>query len=191
MCIVSPGRRINFRRNGNGVIWLERGNLRIWLMFGAASAMGVLLHFLGDWCDLPAVYLFAPVRESVWEHLKILFYPLLLSGLAVGGKRGLAPWLFSMLAVCAAMLAGGWVYHIALRQDGFWFDLTLYFVLMLAGFLLPRVFWRAAASRGAGRLALLLTAALWVLMVIFTFRPPAGALFDDLSAVRTWFTIPV
>lgn len=43
---------------------------------------GTLSHFLYDWSGrLPVVGLFAPVNESVWEHMKLLFFPMLLYAL--------------------------------------------------------------------------------------------------------------
>lgn len=43
------------------------------------SVLGVLLHFTYEWSgDNPIVALFSAVNESTWEHLKLLFFPLLL-----------------------------------------------------------------------------------------------------------------
>jgi len=40
---------------------------------------GTLLHFLYDWSGKSClVSIFAPVNESVWEHLKLIFYPALI-----------------------------------------------------------------------------------------------------------------
>ena len=44
---------------------------RFWLAFGIAVLAGTGLHFLYDVCPAPLVGLFAPVNESVWEHLKL------------------------------------------------------------------------------------------------------------------------
>lgn len=49
----------------------------IGILFVAAA--GSLSHFLYDWSGQnPVVGLFAPVNESVWEHMKLLFFPMLL-----------------------------------------------------------------------------------------------------------------
>lgn len=41
--------------------------------------LGVLFHFVYEWTgENPLVGLFAPVNESVWEHIKLLFFPALL-----------------------------------------------------------------------------------------------------------------
>ena len=120
---------------------MKHGSLRFWLTFVVALGLGILLHFLYDWFPNPVVALISPVRESLWEHLKVLFIPLLLSGLFLGGKRGYIPWLFSLLTVCGLMLLLGWFYHVVLRGDSLVFDLLLYVLLMLLGFYLPRILW--------------------------------------------------
>lgn len=44
--------------------------------FIAVSAAGTLMHFVYDWSGKNRIVgLFAPVNESVWEHLKLLFFP--------------------------------------------------------------------------------------------------------------------
>ena len=42
------------------------------------SLLGTLLHFTYRWsgCN-PLIGLIAPVNESVWEHMKLLFFPML------------------------------------------------------------------------------------------------------------------
>ena len=54
------------------------------------AIVGTLLHFVYDWSGQnPAVGIIAPVSESTWEHLKLLFMPALLFtliGEAVIGK---------------------------------------------------------------------------------------------------------
>lgn len=43
---------------------------------------GTLSHFLYDWSGQnPVVGLFTPINESVWEHMKLLFFPMLLYSL--------------------------------------------------------------------------------------------------------------
>ena len=44
------------------------------------AAMGVLLHFAYDWSGQNKIIgLFSATNESTWEHLKLLFYPMLLT----------------------------------------------------------------------------------------------------------------
>lgn len=166
--------------------------VRFWLFFVLALILGVILHFLYDWLPGPVTALFSPVRESIWEHLKVLFIPLLLLGFLPAGKYGRIPWMCSILTVCVLMLLIGWLYHIVLRQDSLIFDLILYGVLMLLGFWLPRLLWPLAEWPGVGAACAILTVLLAVLLAVFTFVPPNGMLFADLSGgVHTFLTIPV
>ena len=44
------------------------------------SILGTLLHFTYRWSGRnPLIGLIAPVNESVWEHMKLLFFPMHLS----------------------------------------------------------------------------------------------------------------
>lgn len=171
---------------------MKRNSLRFWLTFFAALMLGVLLHFLYGWFPCSLTALISPVRESLWEHLKVMFLPLLLSGLFLGGLRGLTPWLFSLLTVCGLMLLLGWLYNVTLRGTADFVNILLYGVLMLLGFLLPRAVWFLTQWPGIGAACAMLTVLLAALMVVFTFAPPGGLLFADLSGgVRTWITISV
>jgi len=174
---------------------MEKSTKKWILFYLIAAALGVLLHFLFSWCPNPVLALVSPVRESVWEHVKLLYFPLLGTALLVsrGGKgAGRAPWLLSTLAACAVLLGTGYLYHITLRGESLYVDLALYFILMAVGFLLPRVLWPLCEWPGTDKAAAALTALLGVLIVWFTFFPPESALFADLGgAVRTFLTIPV
>lgn len=158
----------------------------------AALGLGVLLHFLFSWLPSPITALVSPVRESLWEHLKILLLPLLLSGLYLThgrGLDGLAPWLLTLPIVGGAMLLLGYLYHITWGGDWVGFDLILYVVLMAAGFVLAQVL--APLTQRPGIPLLCLLAALLVawMMIWFTFFPPDMALFLDLSQSKPTFYI--
>lgn len=174
---------------------MEKSTKKTILYYLTAAALGILLHFLFTWFPNPVTALVSPVRESVWEHVKLLYFPLLAVSLLMGrggGGAARTPWLLSTLAVCAAMVGAGYLYHIALRGESLYVDLALYFVLLGVGFLLPGVLWPLCEWPGTDKAAVALTALLGALMVWFTFFPPEAALFADLSeAVRTFLTIPV
>ena len=57
----------------------------LWGLFGFAvtTLLGTLLHFLYEWLG-KAVWIapFSGVNESTWEHMKLLFWPMLLFALA-------------------------------------------------------------------------------------------------------------
>lgn len=174
---------------------MEKSTKKWLLYYLIAAGAGGLLHFLFGWFPNPVLALVSLVRESVWEHVKLLYFPLLTTALLMGrGGKAAArtPWLLSTLAACLAMLGAGYIYHIPLRGESMAVGLALYFLLMGVGFLLPRVLWPLCEWPGTDKAAVVLTALLGGLIIWFTFFPPDAALFADLSgAVRTFLTIPV
>lgn len=56
-----------------------RRSLEIWQLVGAVftAVLGTLLHFLYAWTGIPSLTPVCAVNESTWEHIKILFFPML------------------------------------------------------------------------------------------------------------------
>lgn len=164
------------------------------ITFVAVTLLGACLHFVYAIFPNPVVAIFSPINESLWEHLKILFWPYLLGFLYLtrGGEQGCRiPWMLSALALCAVMLAVSYVYHILLLGEALAVDVALYVLLMAAGFLLlPGLFQAAAGRRGLREAVTLAFLTLGALLVLFTFLPPDQVLFADLSGVNTFATIP-
>ena len=162
--------------------------------FVAATLCGACLHFVYAMLPDPVTALFSPINESLWEHVKILFWPYLAAALLLtrGGEKGCrTPWFLSAIILSAAMLVFGWVYHIAMGGESLAVDVGAYVLLMAAGFLLLPGALRKVGENGLLRdvlgLAVIVLAAA---LVLFTFLPPDNILFVDLSGVNTWATIP-
>ena len=164
------------------------------ITLAAALGLGVLLHFLFHWLPSPITALISPVRESLWEHLKILLLPLLLSGLYLThgrGLDGLAPWLLTLPIVGGAMLLLGDLYHMVWQGDWVGFDLILYVVLMGAGFVLAHRLPPLTQRPGIPLLCLLAALLVGWMMIWFTFFPPNMSLFLDLSKnTPTFYILP-
>ena len=47
---------------------------RLLAAFVLTTLAGVCLHFLYDLLPCPVTALFSPVRESIWEHLKVIYF---------------------------------------------------------------------------------------------------------------------
>ena len=157
----------------------------------AALCAGLLLHRLYGWIPNLGTALVSLVRESVWEHTKIIFWPLLGAGLWLGRGRpgGLRPWLLADLAACGLMLALAWAYNILLGGEAAWVNIALYFGAVLFAF------WLATRFDGPfdgvkWTVTVILAAVLAVLLGLFTLWPPESALFADLSAAGVWYELP-
>ena len=147
-----------------------------------AMLAGTGLHFLYEWLPNPVTALLSPINESLWEHIKILYWPYLAASafLAWGRPTGMRPWLLSLVILCPLMLVLGLLLHAALALHALWLDIALYLGLMAFGFWFPVRF--SGPFRGwRWRIPAILAFLLGALILLFTFFPPAGVLFADLS----------
>ena len=161
------------------------------LLFLITAAAGTALHFVYERVPVWPLAVFSPVRESLWEHVKLLFWPYLLCAFYLRRKEGapLRPRLLSLLLMCGGMLALAYWYHILLWGESVAADIALYLVMMAGGFALP-LFLRGPWEGRLWRLVGPLTALLAALIVLFTFWPPEGILFLDLTGANTWSVLP-
>ncbi len=153
--------------------------------FFLATMAGVGLHFLFDlWPSLLTEF-FAPVNESLWEHVKLIFWPGLAAGLWLTGrgKWRAAPWLGSLLLCCALLLLGGWGLHRTLGVEALALDVSLYLLLMGLLFALPAVLPLPERWAGALGACVILLAGL---IICWTIQPPDAGLFYDLTLADTF-----
>lgn len=163
------------------------------LAFVLATLAGVCLHFVFHLCPNVVTAIFAPVCESLWEHVKLIYWPYLAAMLAVtrgAQRRARGSWLLTLLLLIVALEAVSYVFHIVLFRDSLIFDIALYLVLMAAGFWLPGRLETRVSGRLPTPVLAVLTLLLGCLLVLFTFLPPDRILFVDLSGINTWYTIP-
>ena len=159
---------------------ISRSVLAAWAITVLA---GSCLHFLYALCPNPITALVSPVNESLWEHIKLLYWPCLLAGLFLKRRFPEEQPVRSLLLLLLplSLLGAGYLYHVVLEGDRLVVDVALYVLLMSLYFFLPR--WLGERHlRLSGRLLSLLVAVLGVLILYFTFQPPNCVLFQDLSA---------
>ena len=157
----------------------------------ATMLAGCVLHFLYHWWPNPVTALVSPVNESLWEHVKLVFWPYLAAALILNRDRpgGVRPWLLTLPLLCGITLLLGWLYHVTLGGEALWVDLALYAAVMVLGFWLPPRF--SGPFKGAKwLLPVLVTVLLAGLIAWFTLYPPKGLLFRDLATVGAWLPLP-
>ena len=143
---------------------------------------GSALHFLYTALPNPLTALIAPVNESVWEHLKLLYYPTLLTAylLSKCTMERQRLWSGFLIAVLAMPLFLVGVYYLLVcgfGVEGLLADIGLYVVTMAGGFALAYVFYRKeAAVRAAGVLAMLVIL-YGAFLVVFSFAAPHLGIF--------------
>lgn len=121
------------------------------LMLMVALVIGSLLHNVYVWFPNGFTALIAPVNESLWEHTKIIFYPLLLAGFLCNCEKNPvagAAWGLAAVGASGFMLVMAYVYHRIFEQDCFVFDIGLFVVSILLGFLLAQVLKLLTVEKG-------------------------------------------
>lgn len=152
------------------------------LAFFLAALIGTGLHFLYPLLPVPVVGLFAPMNESVWEHLKLLYWPFLAVSFLLCRKPVDAPtaWSGPLLAqlVMPVFLLG--VYYIL--SAGFdvyslWMDILLYYLTLALGTVTA---YRVTRSGKLAYLAGVLVIGVGLYgacLVLFTMAPPDFPIF--------------
>ena len=117
------------------VIGVYYGTKTLLLTCLATMLVGSALHFLYSSVPGAVTALFSPVNESLWEHVKIIFWPYLLAAawLNRGRPGGIRPWLLALPLMCLVMLLLGYLYHITLGGEAMWVDLAIYVLVMVLG----------------------------------------------------------
>ena len=163
--------------------------ISFWQMAGFVftSILGTLLHFLFEltggnvWAGV-----FSAVNESIWEHMKLLFYPMVLFALAeyyAWGKDTPGFWnikLRGILLGLALIPAIYYTYTGILGKSADWFNITIFFIAAAAAFR-----WEAKCFPGRcdGRIpekmAFLGICLIGLLFTVLTFVPPRIPFFED------------
>lgn len=166
----------------------EIGSLRLELLatipiFVAGSALHFAYSWLGGW---PAAALFAAVNESVWEHLKIAFWPALLWA-AVQLRRGQPQedgyWAargFGLLAMSMSMAVFFYGYTALLGNNLLLLDIATFGLAILIGQAVSIL--ALYVVHGRPGLQIVGLAALFAQIVAFsafTYAPPHLFLFKD------------
>lgn len=165
------------------------GVCRRWRVGGFlfTAAAGTLLHFAYGWSgENPVVGAFSAVNESVWEHMKLLFVPLLVvaAAAAVFGGRCRGYWTAKLTGALAGLLLIPMLYYGytgALGIHVAWVDMAIFFVAAAAAFLLEGHLTERLPMRNGPlqAVAAAIFAALTVLFVWYTFAPPQLPVFLD------------
>lgn len=147
---------------------------------------GSLSHFLYEWTGNNFIVgLFAPVSESVWEHMKLIFFPMLLYALIVVPRLKRAfpdagPALMSgALTGAASIPVIFYTYTGILGRHLFLLDLMTFVSGVVLAFCSAHRSALSGMARKRALLAYLLTIIFTLLFWLFTVCPPDLGLFAE------------
>lgn len=160
-----------------------------WQMMGFlfVSVFGTLLHFLfdltgGSW----VAALFSAVNESIWEHMKLIFYPMVAFAIVeycLWGKDLTHFWCVKIVGVLLGLALIPVLYYTYTGIFGVNMDLiniSIFFSTAGAAFWLETKLFRKPhrCPLGPG-IAVVILCFLFVLFTVYTFLPPHIPLFQD------------
>lgn len=152
---------------------------------------GTLAHFLYDWSGKNFVIgFFTPINESIWEHIKLLFFPMLIyAPILILKFRRKYPCIIS--ALCLGILAGSllipilyYTYTSIAGSDVFVLDIGIFILSTIIAFRLSYKLSLSCRSKRYTLLLCILTVLLFACFIIFTYHPPGMILFEDPAASR-------
>ena len=151
-------------------------------VFLLTAGIGTALHFLYDLLPIAPVAIFASVNESVWEHIKLLYWPMLLAGVFLARKSAdkRKTWSGVLGAVLAMPVWINGIYYLlkcGFGVEGLWLDLVLYYLTLLAGFGFVKKIEKRELPKWAFGALLACVAVLGLLIVYFTTFPPNLPIF--------------
>lgn len=165
-----------------------RRSVGLWQTVGFAvtSLAGTLLHFLYDWTG-GALWVapFSGVNESTWEHMKLLFWPMLavsaIQGFFFKDRRDfwdvkLRGTLLGLILIPVLF----YTYNGVIGTSPDFVNIAIFFVAAAAGYICEaRRFMRETGPCLSPKVALGILCVIALLFVIFTFAPPKLGVFQD------------
>ena len=154
--------------------------------FALSTLAGTLLHFVYDWTQESVLLApFSGVNESTWEHMKLLYFPLLIFALVQSFffKEYRNFWCVKLVGILTGLVLIPvlfYTYNGAVCKSADWLNITFFFVAAAGTFfvewaLFKMKHWRCKWPWPAFGVICLLG----MLFVAFTFAPPPLPLFRD------------
>ncbi len=163
-------------------------SIGIWSLVGFAvtSLLGTLLHFLYDLLGkAPWIAPFSGVNESTWEHMKLLFWPMLIFAVLQSFffREREDFFLIKLRGILLGLLLIPilfYTYNGAIGKSPDWFNIVIFFVSAAIVYLYEaRRFYGDPMQKKSALAAIILLLLIAILFVLFTFKAPEIGLFRD------------
>ena len=154
--------------------------------FGVTALGGTILHFLYEWLgDAVWIAPFSGVNESTWEHMKLLFWPMLLYAAAqrLLFRQRQDFWCIKLrgilLGVCLIPILF-YTYNGVIGPSPDWINITIFFVSAAIAYIYEtRLFNSGNIYCRSSKVAIAALIVIALLFVVFTFATPTLGIFRD------------
>lgn len=161
---------------------MKNAKKAFWIAAVCATLGGAALHFLYTLLPNPLTALIAPINESVWEHLKLLYTPTLLAA-CVLSRRTQEPYRLwgaffaAMLAMPVFLVAAYYLLQCGFGVMSFAADIGLYVLTMAGGFALAYALFRSGRAEKPAAYLLMLVILYGACLILFSFAAPPLPIF--------------
>ena len=160
----------------------------LWQLWGFAvtSLGGTLLHFLYEWLD-EAIWI-APlsgVNESTWEHMKLLFWPMLIYAIVqcrfFGDRADF--WCIKLRGILLGLSLIPilfYTYNGTIGKSPDWLNIAIFFIAAGGSYMYELHLFKSEKARCISpKIAFFTLCTFGVLFIIFTFLTPEIGIFKD------------
>ena len=175
---------------------MKRKHTLVGIIF--TSLLGTLSHFLYECTGYNTIIgTVTPVNESIWEHLKLLFFPVVLFSVyeyfARGKKKCFIPArTFSLFAGMFFIVSTYYTISGIVGKNIDWLNITIFFISVIVVFILTEVLIKNCNSPSSVCIiiCMLLILTTSILFIIWSFYPPNLNIFiDRLTKMRGIYRI--
>jgi len=165
----------------NTILRLEIGGAVFAFFFGS------VMHFVYEWCgNSPVAGFFCPVNESTWEHLKMIYWPIVAWGIMeyfIYGKE--KPGFFTAKAAAiyiapVTIVVTFYGYLWMFSENSLLYTIFIFGLAAALAYIASYKITISAANSGIVRIVSIILIILSLIMFsFFTFFPPENFLFLD------------
>ena len=163
-------------------------SIGLWQLMGfaATSLAGTLLHFLYDWLgEAKWIAPFSGVNESTWEHMKLLFWPMLFYAVVQGfffSDRA-DFWCVKLKGILLGLTLIPiifYTYNGVIGRSPDWINIAIFFICAAIAYIYEtKQFHKGAVHCKNKWLAIGVLCVIALMFVIFTFKTPRLGIFLD------------
>ena len=165
---------------------MKKSNISSYQIYSAIFAiiLGTLLHFTYEWFNKNAlIATFSSINESTWEHLKLAFFPMLITAIIGAFKfknnpNFLCSKMLGIVTSLGFITSFFYTYTGILGRNYAIVDILSFIFAVILG---EYVSYRKLNSnfKCNNKIAIFILTTLFLCFIIFTFNPPKIQLFQD------------
>ncbi len=153
------------------------GLLTVWVV-------GVLWHFVYEWSgNNEIIGLIAPINESVWEHIKLLYFPMLFYTIFMAFRLEkshpciLTSFITGNIIGSALIPSLFYLYTSVTGTHYLWADIALFFIAVAVAFFVGYRLTLSCKLADYELSIILLAAAFCLMFFVYTYFPPDFEIF--------------